>query len=83
MKIEKTIEILLIAGAMGYGLSQKLKLKAQCQYEHITSRMIITEIEANGQESRKNWMIWMFKRAGAKNTVIIRYISFGSRIIIP
>lgn len=33
-----------------------------------TSKMIITSIETNMQESRKNWMIWMFKRAGAKNS---------------
>ncbi len=33
-----------------------------------TSRNIIANIEANIQESRKDWMIWMFKRAGAKNS---------------
>jgi putative transposase len=33
-----------------------------------TSKMIIASIEANVQESRKEWMIWMFKRAGAKNS---------------
>ncbi|MHB1178816.1 MAG: hypothetical protein ACYCZO_10855 [Daejeonella sp.] len=30
--------------------------------------MIIAEIDSNEQESRRNWMIWMFKRAGAKNS---------------
>ncbi|MFD2161501.1 transposase [Paradesertivirga mongoliensis] len=33
-----------------------------------TSRMIIESIGSNGQESRKEWMIWMFKRAGAANS---------------
>lgn len=33
-----------------------------------TSRKIITSIEENLQESRKNWMIWMFKRVGARNS---------------
>ena len=33
-----------------------------------TSKMIIAEIETNVRESRKNWMIWMFKRAGGKNS---------------
>ncbi|MDQ8005307.1 MAG: transposase [Pedobacter sp.] len=33
-----------------------------------TSKMIIANMEANVQESRKNWMIWMFKRTGAKNS---------------
>ncbi|MDF3077406.1 MAG: transposase [Sphingobacteriaceae bacterium] len=32
-----------------------------------TSRMIIDAIESNVQESRKEWMIWMFKRAGSRN----------------
>ncbi len=30
--------------------------------------MIIAEIENNEQESRRSWTIWMFKRAGAKNS---------------
>ena len=37
-------------------------------FKKYTSRMIIAEIEANGQESPKNWMIWIFKRAAAKNS---------------
>lgn len=32
-----------------------------------TSKAILNEIEANPQESRKEWMLWMFKRAGKKN----------------
>jgi len=30
--------------------------------------MVIESIESNAQESRKEWMIWMFKRAGAVNS---------------
>ncbi|RYG03120.1 MAG: transposase [Chitinophagaceae bacterium] len=33
-----------------------------------TSKIIIASIESNTQESRKDWMLWMFKRAGAKNS---------------
>ncbi|WP_316734873.1 REP-associated tyrosine transposase [Pedobacter aquatilis] len=33
-----------------------------------TSKMIIASIETNIEESRKNWMLWMFKRAGEKNS---------------
>ena len=33
-----------------------------------TSKMITANIESNIQESRRDWMIWMFKRAGAKNS---------------
>jgi len=32
-----------------------------------TSQRIIAAINENQQESRKDWLIWMFKRAGAKN----------------
>ncbi|HVW16306.1 MAG TPA: transposase [Mucilaginibacter sp.] len=33
-----------------------------------TSRMIIKAIEDNVQESRKHWMLWLFKSAGSKNS---------------
>jgi putative transposase len=32
-----------------------------------TSQRIIAAIEANLQESRRDWLLWMFKRAGALN----------------
>src|SRR5699024_9737286 len=32
-----------------------------------TSVRITAAIKANGQESRREWMIWMFSRAGKKN----------------
>jgi putative transposase len=37
-------------------------------FKKYTSRMVIASIETNLQESRKDWMLWMFKRAGAKNS---------------
>jgi REP element-mobilizing transposase RayT len=33
-----------------------------------TSKAIIKAIEENQQESRKEWMLWMFERAGTKNS---------------
>jgi len=33
-----------------------------------TSREILKAIEENPQESRKAWMLWMFERAGKKNS---------------
>jgi REP element-mobilizing transposase RayT len=33
-----------------------------------TSKAIIKEIEENQKESRKGWMLWMFQRAGQKNS---------------
>ena len=32
-----------------------------------TSKAILKEIEENVQESRREWMLWMFERAGKKN----------------
>ena len=37
-------------------------------FKKFTSRMVIESIESNAQESRKKWMIWMFKRAGSANS---------------
>jgi len=33
-----------------------------------TSRMIVKAIEENQQESRKDWLLWMFRRAAAINS---------------
>jgi putative transposase len=33
-----------------------------------TTKAILKEIEDNLQESRRDWKLWMFKRAGAKNS---------------
>lgn len=33
-----------------------------------TSRKILKTIEENQQESRKEWLLWMFERAGKKNS---------------
>lgn len=32
-----------------------------------TSKAILRELEENSQESRKEWMLWMFERAGKRN----------------
>jgi REP element-mobilizing transposase RayT len=33
-----------------------------------TSKAILKAIEENSQESRREWMLWMFSRAGKKNS---------------
>ncbi|MDR9364950.1 MAG: transposase [Balneolaceae bacterium] len=33
-----------------------------------TSKKLIKDLEDNRQESRKDWILWMFKRAGIKNS---------------
>ena len=42
-------------------------------YKKYTSKKIIASIEENTQESRKEWLLWMFKRAGRKNTATSKY----------
>ena len=37
------------------------------------SKMITTSIGINMQESRKNWMIWMFEQAGSKSSIVKGY----------
>ncbi len=53
----------LIASAkQGYQLVNIIR-----DFKKFTSRNIIDAINANMQESRKDWMIWMFKREGERN----------------
>jgi putative transposase len=40
--------------------------------EH-TSKQIIKAITDNIQESRREWLLWMFKRAGAKSSNVTTY----------
>src|SRR5690606_25904397 len=37
-------------------------------FKGFTSRRMLSTIEENPQESRKEWMLWMFERAGNKNS---------------
>lgn len=37
-------------------------------FKGFTSRKMLKLIEENQQESRKDWMLWMFERAGKKNS---------------
>jgi putative transposase len=46
-----------------------------------TAVKILKEIELSGIESRKNWMLWIFKSAGTKIR-IIQFTNSGGRIII-
>jgi len=60
-------------------MSNHVHLIASAKQEHqlvdiirdlkkFTSRAIIAAINDNQQESRKGWLIWMFKRAGERNS---------------
>ena len=37
-------------------------------FKGFTSRKLLKMIEENAQESRREWMLWMFERAGKKNS---------------
>lgn len=37
-------------------------------FKGFTSRKILKTIEENTQESRKEWLLWMFEKAGKKNS---------------
>ncbi len=53
---------LIIAAREGYNLSDILR-----DFKKFTSGKIIKAIEENKQESRRNWMLWIFKSAGKRN----------------
>jgi len=38
-----------------------------------TAKAIIRAIEENVQESRKEWLLWMFERAGKKKSNVAKY----------
>lgn len=52
----------MIVSAANGNLSDILR-----DFKKFTSKKILTAIADNKQESRKNWMLWIFKKAGEKN----------------
>ena len=42
-------------------------------FKKFTSAEIIKSIEQNTQESRKNWMLWIFNKAGENNSRNLNY----------
>ena len=43
------------------------------RFKEYTAKHLIKEIAGNIQESRKEWMLWMFKRAAAKSSNVTNY----------
>jgi len=43
------------------------------RFKEHTSKQLIKVITSNIQESRKEWMLWMFKRAAAKSSNVTSY----------
>lgn len=42
-------------------------------FKRHTSKLLLEAIENKPQESRKEWLLWMFKRAGKKNSTTSKY----------
>lgn len=42
-------------------------------FKGFTSRSLLKTIQENPQESRKEWMLWMFEKAGERNTNVKQY----------
>ena len=42
-------------------------------FKGFTSRNLLRAIQENNQESRQEWMLWMFKKAGDKNYNVKEY----------
>ncbi|WP_308990631.1 transposase [Mariniflexile litorale] len=42
-------------------------------FKRHTSKKVIEAIENNPQESRKEWLLWMFERAGKRNATTSKY----------
>jgi putative transposase len=43
------------------------------RFKEFTSKQVVKEISANLQESRREWLLWMFKRAGARSSNVKEY----------
>jgi len=42
-------------------------------FKRHTSKKVIEAIQDNSQESRKEWLLWMFERAGKKNATTTKF----------
>ena len=54
---------LIASAAEGYNLSDILR-----DLKKFTSKKLIAAIESNVQESRKRWMLWLFRSNGQRNS---------------
>ena len=59
---------LICSAKYRYNLSNILR-----DFKKFTFSTIIKMIEENNQESRRNWMLWIFKSKGEKNNKNINY----------
>src|SRR5690554_5108952 len=53
---------LVVSAKEEYNLSDILR-----DFKRHTAKAILKDLQVNQKESRRVWMLWMFKRAGSKN----------------
>ncbi len=54
---------LIISSKEGYKQEDLIR-----DFKKYTSKAVLKLLEENKQESRKNWMLWIFKKAGERNS---------------
>jgi putative transposase len=59
---------LIVAAEEGKALADILR-----DFKRFTSKAITAAIENNAQESRRNWMLWIFRSAGQRNSKNEKY----------
>ncbi len=43
------------------------------RFKEFTSKKLVAQIKENPKESRKDWLLWMFERAGSKSSNVSKY----------
>ncbi|MEO9887779.1 MAG: transposase [Balneola sp.] len=54
---------LIVSAKQGFKLSDILR-----DFKKYTAKTILKNLQANPKESRRSWMLWMFKKAGQQNS---------------
>ncbi len=54
---------LVVSAKEGYKLSDILR-----DFKKYTAKTILEDLENNPKESRRSWMLWMFRKAGSQNS---------------
>ncbi len=54
---------LVLSAKEGHNLSDILR-----DFKKFTAKTILEDLQTNSKESRRNWMLWMFKKAGSSNS---------------
>lgn len=54
---------LVVSAKEAFNLSDILR-----DFKKYTAKEILSDLQSNNKESRRSWMLWMFKKAGAANS---------------